>query len=183
MKNNGYIFLQNSEEKIFTQLFLDNNEIFFEIPGSISDQNKYDIILGNFQDIGDVTLINCFDSGGFMSSEFSYKRVHASKLLTNIHIYNNSDLIFNKFHIEFPSIYYWINAKLIENKLMTSGSLKLIKPDDFDIEISDDLTISFCYNHYFKCTIDKITIQPSVYLSVASKKHFNLNEIDIIINH
>ncbi|HQA75009.1 HEPN domain-containing protein [Flavobacterium sp.] len=168
---NGNIYFKddNYEKSYPATLFFKSNSFNLEIQSHI-DKGDYEVIQGEFIDLGFVTLINCRMSGQTMSI-ISYVNYSIQYIITNVK-FNSRELIrASSMHIRMPILKEWINISNLEGNLVYKKQITYLGNKSFnffsneDIEISSILSLTQTTNIY-----EGIKIKEYAELEIKSKK-------------
>jgi hypothetical protein len=176
----GKIFLPETPNEVLNGVWLNikRGSIYLEISHNTLANQKWQIILGEFNGLDQVTFVNSHAGGGSSGSGGTWRKIHVSYLIKDCHINRYSDLLFTKISLNSPTLSNWVNEPDGIDRIDDYTYKIPQKKEIFSILISD-LKISLLFTHSLehsskslkverKC-IFEITTLGSIHISVFSK--------------
>ncbi|TDN97662.1 HEPN domain-containing protein [Sunxiuqinia elliptica] len=185
----GYIFWPDNPDKIqdSVRLEISDSKIeleYFEESSDIRDFDKVSLILGVFNGLGKVTLLDCTMSGTSWGGGANVKKYRADILLTGVHISSWHSLNFSKCVVNIPSLYSWVGIKAIKNRLWTEKRLYSEIPDEIKLATFEKYQLLFSFGYHTKVAKNEIHInQYTNFKIVVTEYDLHLNELIDIITH
>lgn len=154
-------------------LNIENNSYVLDVKGDCFSFSDYKIIQGEFQDLGYVTLVECYLSGrssGFISS-FKYNVLH---IIEGVKINQFEELNFSSLSIEMPILKNWINKTSLKGDLVFNKKIEYLGTQKFDLYKSDEIELTaslYCKESFSK---KNITIEEYFELNISANNNLNL---------
>jgi len=174
----GQIFLPDNPEQIQKGVWLNikPNSIYLEVPLDSLSSQYWEIILGEFNGMDEVTFVNARTGGGsFGGAGGSWGRIYVSYFIKGTHIYSKDELKFNQLTLLSPALTNWVFEKEGIEKL-PEGNFKI--PDDKEIVSttieSIQVTIILRYNGSYSW--NSLTMYKEVIVFVKSEGEMELEE-------
>jgi hypothetical protein len=185
----GYIFFPETPEikHESVRLEITDTKIEFEYSNDsdgLYDCNKIKIVLGVFNSIGNVTLLDCNLSGTASGSGANVKKYNADLLLKGVHIHDWNKLEFSKCIVAIPSLYNWVGVRTVENKLLTEKILYAENPKQILLTTFDKYQLFFSFGYDLRIETNEIYIRQYANLKiVALKDDVHLIEFIDFVTH
>jgi len=173
----GYIiFPENQQDIIYSvRLEISDNLILIEIPDR-EMLDKYDILLGVFNGIGNVTFVDCNSHGFSSGGGAKLIKFNVKYLLKGAHLDSFADMSFNRCIVNFPSLIKWLGISTIDYEYSDSKSVYAINGlNDIEFCVIDNLKYSFGFGYSTQMKRRWINIREDFFLkinSIDSKKSF-----------
>lgn len=157
-------------------LNIENNSYVLDVKGDCFSFSDYKIIQGEFQDLGYVTLVECYLSGrssGFISS-FKYNVLH---IIEGVKINQFEELNFSSLSIEMPILKNWINKTSLKGDLVFNKKIEYLGTQKFDLYKSDEIELTaslYCKESFSK---KNITIEEYFELNISANNNLNLFDL------
>lgn len=116
----GSIFSPDEQDDKIEGVWLNitRSSIYLEVPQmSIYGRDNWEVLLGVFNGLDKVTLVNSSPGAGSSGAGGSYRKINVHYLLKDCHLKSYDDLIFNKIHLTSPTICDWITEKEIIKRI------------------------------------------------------------------
>lgn len=131
-------------------LIITESEIILETPHEFK-LDQWDIILGQFVGLSKVTFIHCFVGGGSGGSGSSFRKIHVSWMIKNIHIARIEEVVFNTISLTSPALNQWINTSYSLDYSNDYKNVSIPEPltilkytnENFDLEIKQYFSSSY----------------------------------------
>lgn len=161
----------NEEESIdFARLSVSNEMIEIEFSSSERDYRNVKVIVGVFNGLGKVTLVNCQIIAMSSGAGAEIKKYRAEYLFVGEFINDPESLYFDKVSIEMTGLLDWTKMSAINNNLITDKILTVGDPDKIEIYNSDYFSVEVfsSYNINLKRENKQVTIKENVGLTIKS---------------
>tara|TARA_R110000744_G_scaffold270915_4_gene383993 strand:+ start:422 stop:1741 length:1320 start_codon:yes stop_codon:yes gene_type:complete len=175
----------NEKESIdFACINISDNRVEIEFSSSEQGNDNIKIIIGVFNGLGKVTLVNCQNVKTLSGPGANIKKYRAKYLFKGEYINNPESFYFDRVNIEMTGLLEWTNISAINNKLIKEKKLtiedispiKIYESNKFSLEI-----FSF-YKNTFKRENNQITIKENIGLKIISANgDINIWEFLILI--
>lgn len=180
----GTIFLPTSPEKRITGVWLiiKSNSIYLETPANSLRDEFWDIILGEFNGIDQITFLNCHAGSGSSGAGGTHINIHVSIAVKNLHANNIDDLKFKKAVLRSPALLQWITTlggiNYEESRALYIPDKQTIVETMIDnVNLSIELDYSVSYG-LFKAEINKVC-----YIIIEADSPLEISKFDKIIRH
>lgn len=142
----GHIIFPETGEKVeFALLKISGSNIILEFPTDskrVRSVKRYDVIIGVFNGIGDVTMIECNYGGSQIGGSKNILKLEVNYLLKGIQISKYSDLTFSKAIVSFSTLFSWLNSRIISYSSSDESPLKIKYPKDIQIGTLEKFKLS-----------------------------------------
>jgi len=132
--------------------------------------------VGDFQDLGYVTFIDCYFSGSSsgMISTFKYNVLH---FIEGVKINRFEELNFSSLSVEMPILKNWINKTSIKGDLIFENKIEYLGTQKFDLYKSDDIELSASLHCKQSFSRKKINIEEYIELNFLANNNLNLFDL------
>jgi hypothetical protein len=173
-KYQGNIFFEEDNFKTEISgaiLTIENDKYTIEFQSNRYFRKDYNIIQGEFLELGYVSFIECHLSGSTMGV-VNLTKYNVQHIITEIKINKLEDLLVRSLHVTMDSLNRWIKTSSLKGKILIDGKIEYIKPEKMMIYENDDfqININFCLNEYSQYFLKTITLTEFIELEIFSKK-------------
>ena len=190
----GSIFYPDYPEKKTTGVWLSisKESIFIEVPNTTMDSEHWQIILGNFDGIDEITFVDCYSSGYSLGSGGQYMKIYISYLIKGLHAYSAGDLSFNSIALTSPALTKWVIEKegirTLGNKTYQVSEEKEIARvtiESIEIVIRLEHSITHSFNNLEINKVCSISLESAsmIDISVFSELMRHLKKLILFITH
>ena len=167
----GYIiFPENQQDIVYSvRLEISDNLILIEIPDK-EMLDKYDILLGVFNGIGNVTFVDCNSHGFSSGGGAKLIKLSAKYLLKGAHLSSIEELSFKRCIVNFPSLIKWLGISLIDSQFKDNREIITIdQHKDIDLGLIDGFYFSFGFGYSSQTKRRWINIKEDFFLKINSE--------------
>lgn len=166
----GYIIIPENQQDIIysVRLEISDNLILVEIPDR-EMLDKYDILLGVFNGIGNVTFVDCNSYGFSSGGGARLIKLSVKYLLKGAHLNSFEDLSFNRCIVNFPSLIKWLGISTIDFEYSDNKNVYAINElSDVELCQVDDFKFSFGFGYSSQMKKRWINIKEDFFLKINS---------------
>ncbi|ASB50426.1 ApeA N-terminal domain 1-containing protein [Alkalitalea saponilacus] len=185
----GYLIRPNIPNNIQASVNLKITDSLIEFEFSedaiaLNEIETNEILLGEFNGFGKVTILGCTQSSLKMGCSANIIKYKVNHLLIGVHIYNWQDLEFSKCIVNIPSLFEWVNIRPIKNNIYSENKIQLDVPNDEKIASLERFDLFFSFGYETKAEKNEIHLKQHTYLKIVSKeKKLLIEEYMEIITH
>lgn len=168
----GQVFFQKDDFKnsYSATLTIENDIFSVEIDGEYYNVGDFqDIIQGEFQELGFVSLIDCYISGSSLGSINTFK-FKIQNIVSEVRFNSKEDLMFSSLSIEMPILKKWLKKTSLKGDIVLQNKIEYLGTQKFDLFQNDDYEISvslFCKESFNQTNI---IIEEYAELKISAKK-------------
>ncbi len=190
----GTIFLPESPDNRIAGVWLNISatSIYIEVPLNTFKNESWQIILGEFNGIDEITFVNCHSGGGSSGAGGTFQRIIISYLIKGLHAFSQSDLSFNKIVLTSPVLTKWIIEKdgieAIDNntyKIPEEKEITKVEIENINIVIRLGHSTSYSSDTLQINKVCSISLESSslVDISIFSGMMTHLKKLILFITH
>lgn len=148
------------------------SKIFIEIP-KVFTSHSFDILIGSFNNYGNVTLIKCMLHNSNTTSDCidGVSKYEVSFLFTGISFNTISDIKFSKAFIEIPTLGDFYSDSMIKQTLLNNGkTITVNEPEEIELSSFNDFSLSISTGFRTQRKVNSIKVDETYKLSIKFKK-------------
>lgn len=174
----GHIFLPETPKQKIEGVWLNinNNSIYLETSyNSLFDQ-KWELIQGVFNGLGDVTLVDTLAGAGSSGKGGTWRKITVSYMLKGIHVNNVADLCFSKITLFSPTLTRWITEPGRINQVDYFNYEIPLNKTIFSVTL-DEIKISLLVTHQHELSASSLDVKKLAIFIIESVSELHISDI------